>query len=131
MNKEETPKYFDLLKKTLMENNLMKKPGHIINSDETGLQVNNKPGHVLVKKGSTDVHLLTSAKKGNTISAISSCSAEGHFLPPVSTFKGVNKKQEFEDGLPPGSAVIMSKKSVYVTSEAFNMAERSPLSQET
>jgi uncharacterized membrane protein len=29
MNKEETAKYFDLLKKTLMENDLMKKPGHI------------------------------------------------------------------------------------------------------
>jgi hypothetical protein len=27
MNKEETPKYFDRLKKTLMENDLMKKPG--------------------------------------------------------------------------------------------------------
>jgi hypothetical protein len=31
MNKEETPKYFDLLKKTLMENDSMKKPGHIFN----------------------------------------------------------------------------------------------------
>jgi hypothetical protein len=29
MNKEETSKYFDLLKKTPMENYLMKKPGHI------------------------------------------------------------------------------------------------------
>jgi hypothetical protein len=28
-------------------------------------------------------------------------------------------KQEFEDGLTPGSAVIMSKKSAHVTSEAF------------
>jgi hypothetical protein len=64
INKEETPKYFDLLKKTLMENDLMKKPGHIFNLDETGLQLNNKPGHDLAKKGSTDVHLLVYAEKG-------------------------------------------------------------------
>jgi hypothetical protein len=62
---------------------------------------------------------LTSADKGGTISVVACCSAEGYFLPPVCIFKGVNKKQEFEDGLPPGSAVIMSKKSALVTSEAF------------
>jgi hypothetical protein len=62
---------------------------------------------------------LTSAEKGETISVIACCSAEGHFLLPVCTFKGVNKKQEFGDGLPPSSAVIMSKKSTYVTSKAF------------
>jgi hypothetical protein len=62
---------------------------------------------------------LTSADKGETISVIACCRAEGHFLPPVCILKGVNKKQEFEDGLPPGSAVIMPKKSAYVTSEAF------------
>jgi hypothetical protein len=50
MNKEETPEYFDLLKKTLKENDLMKKPYHIFNLDETGLQVNNKPGHFLPRK---------------------------------------------------------------------------------
>jgi hypothetical protein len=118
-NKEGNPKYFDLLKKTLMENDLMREPDHIFNSDETGLQLNKKPRHVLAKKGSTDVYLLMSAEKGETIYVIAFCSAEGHFLPPVCTFKGVNKKQEFEDGLPRGFAVIMSKKSAYVTSEVF------------
>jgi hypothetical protein len=34
-------------------------------------------------------------------------------------FKGVRKKQEFEEGLPPGSAVITSKNSAYVTYEIF------------
>jgi hypothetical protein len=62
---------------------------------------------------------LTSAEKGGTISVMSCCSAEGHFLPPVCTFKGVKKKQEFEDGLPPGSAVIMSNKSAHAASKAF------------
>jgi hypothetical protein len=102
-----------------MELDLMKKPGHIVNLDETGLPPSYKPGLFLSKKGSTDVHLLTCAEKGETISVIACCSTEGHFLPPICTFKGVNKKQGFEDGLIPGSAVIMSEKSAYVTSEAF------------
>jgi hypothetical protein len=62
---------------------------------------------------------LTSAEKAETISVTACCSAGGHFLPPVCTFKGVNKKQEFEDGLPPLFTVIISKKSSYVTSEVF------------
>jgi hypothetical protein len=51
-----------------------------------------------------------SAEKGETIS-VTACCSEGHFLPPVNIFKGVNKKQEFEDDLPPRSAVILSNKS--------------------
>jgi hypothetical protein len=102
-----------------MEYDLMKEPGYIFNLDETGLQLNNKPGYVLAKKFSTDFHFLTSAEKGGTIPVMACCSAEGHFLSPVCTIKGVNKKREFEDGLPPGSDVIMSKKSAHVTSEVF------------
>jgi len=36
----------------------MKKSGYIFKVDETGLQLNNKPGYVLTKTGSKDVHLL-------------------------------------------------------------------------
>jgi hypothetical protein len=66
MNKEDTPKQFDLLKKTLMENDSMKKPRHIFNLDETGLELN-KPGHAVAKKCYIDVHLLISAEKGETV----------------------------------------------------------------
>jgi hypothetical protein len=92
----------------------MKKPGNIFKVDETGLQLNK-----IAKTGSKDIHLLTSVEKGETIFVITCCSTEGHFLPPVCIFKGVNKKEEFEEGLPPGSAIIMSKKSAYVTSKIF------------
>lgn len=33
--------------------------------------------------------------------------------------KGVNKKPEFEEGLPPGSKVYMNKKSAYISSDLF------------
>jgi hypothetical protein len=34
-------------------------------------------------------------------------------------FKGVNKKDKFSDGMPPGSVVAMNHNSAYVTSEIF------------
>jgi hypothetical protein len=37
MNKKETSNYFVLLKKTLLENDLLEKPGHIFNLHETCL----------------------------------------------------------------------------------------------
>jgi hypothetical protein len=114
MKKENTGKCFELLKKTLLENDLMKKPGNIFNVDETCLQLSNKPGYVLAKRGSKDVHLLKSVA---TISVMACRSAEGHFIQPVCIFKGVNKKPEFEEGFPPGSSVFMSEKSPCVTSE--------------
>jgi hypothetical protein len=91
MNKEGTSNDFDLLKKTLLEKDLMKKPGNIFNVDETGLQLNNKPGYVVTKTGSKDVNLLTSVEKGENISVTACCIAKGHFLPSVCILKCVNK----------------------------------------
>lgn len=34
--------------------------------------------------------------------------------------KGVNKKPEFEEGLPPGSKIYMQKKSAYITADLFH-----------
>jgi hypothetical protein len=62
MNKENTRTYFDLLKKTLLENDLMKKPSNIFSVDKTVIQFS-KPGYVLAKKGSKDDHLLKSVEK--------------------------------------------------------------------
>jgi hypothetical protein len=81
MNKEDSRNYFDLLKKTLLENRLMKKPGHIFNVDGTGFQLNKKPGNVLDKRGSKNVDLLKSVEKEETLSVIACCSAGGHLLP--------------------------------------------------
>lgn len=97
----------------------MNKPGHIYKMDETGLQLNNRPGHVIVKKGSKNIASISSGEKGETITVIACCNAEGIFLPPTCVMKGKNKKQEFEDGMPPGSLVYMSERSAYVNSDIF------------
>jgi hypothetical protein len=69
-----------------VENDLMKKPGHIFSVDETSLQLNHKPGYVIAKRNSKDVHLLTSVEKEETTSFIHCYRAEGYVLPRVYIF---------------------------------------------
>jgi hypothetical protein len=85
----------------------MKNPLNSFSVVKRGLQLNRKPGYILAKTGFKDVNLLTTVEKGETISIIICCSAEGHFQPLARIFKSANKKQEFEKDLPPDSAIIM------------------------
>jgi hypothetical protein len=57
---------------------------------------------VIIRKGSKNVHVLISEPKTENVRVIACCKYAGQFLPPVSIFKGVNKKEELADGLPPG-----------------------------
>nr|XP_023020198.1 uncharacterized protein LOC111508813 [Leptinotarsa decemlineata] len=87
--------------------------------DETGLQLNNKPGKVVALKGSKNVTSVTSGEKGETISVLTCVNKEGTFLPPFCIMIGKNSKPEFSDGLPPGAEVKMSPRSGYVNAELF------------
>ncbi|XP_072392148.1 uncharacterized protein [Diabrotica undecimpunctata] len=87
MNKTDVSAYFTLLKNILNEHSLMDKSGSIYNIDETGLQLNNMPEHVIAIKGLKNVASVTSAEKGETISVIACCNAEGSFIPPVCIFE--------------------------------------------
>ncbi|XP_072384585.1 uncharacterized protein [Diabrotica undecimpunctata] len=87
--------------------------------NETGLQLNSKPGNGVAIKGSKNITSITSGKKSKTVSVLACASAEGTFLPPYCIMKGKNLKVEFMDGMPSGLVVKMSQKSSYVTSEIF------------
>lgn len=119
MNRKEVQEYFNLLEKCLEENELFDKPGHIFNMDESGLQLNTRPGIVLAAKGSKNVSNITSTERGETITIIACCNAEGNFLPPACVMKGKIKKAEYTDNMPPGSVLYMSQKSAYVNSNIF------------
>lgn len=58
-------------------------------------------------------------EKGETVSLVACCSAEGRFLPPAIILKGKHFKAEFQDGLPPGSVVFMNQKPAYINTEIF------------
>ncbi|KAJ3622489.1 hypothetical protein MTP99_002996 [Tenebrio molitor] len=119
MNRKEVGDYFSLLLQVLTENDLLEHPSKIFNMDETGIQINNKPEQVIATKGSKDVYSLTSTEKGENVSVIAFCSAEGNFFPPVLIMKGKYKKPEFSEGLPPGSDVYMNQKTSYINTDLF------------
>lgn len=59
MNRADVKHFFDLLSEIYKETDLLKNPRNIFNMDETGIQINNKPGKVLASKGAKDVYTLT------------------------------------------------------------------------
>jgi hypothetical protein len=119
MNRKAIEDYFNLLLDVLTKNNLLDKPGHIYNMDESGFQMNPRPDTVIAKKGSPTLYQMTSGEKGETISVMACCNAEGYFIPPACILKGKYKKPEWEDSLPNGSKVFMNEKSGYVNSTIF------------
>jgi hypothetical protein len=116
VNRENVQQYFGLLKDTMIENDLIGKPGHIYNMDEIGLQIINKGEKIIATKGAQEIYRLTSGEKGETTTIVACCNAEGNFLPPLCIFKGANNQPEFVDGMPAGSRVIMNNESAYMNS---------------
>jgi hypothetical protein len=111
MNRKDTDDYFRLLLDVLTRNNLLDKPGHIYNMDESAFQMNPRPDTVISEKGSPTLCKMTSGEEGETISVIACCNAEGCFIPPACILKGGGGKPEWEESLPNGSKVFMNEKS--------------------
>jgi hypothetical protein len=82
MNRHTVGAIFNMLKKLATENTLADTAGNIFKTDESGIQINNKPGVVITEKGSKNVHVLTSGGKSENITVIACCNAAGQFLPP-------------------------------------------------
>ena len=74
--------YFDMVKKTLSDNNLMNKPAQIYNVDESGMPLDHRPPKVITQKGQKKVCSGTSGNKSQ-ITVIACVSAAGHVLPPL------------------------------------------------
>ncbi|KAK9702135.1 hypothetical protein QE152_g30143 [Popillia japonica] len=88
--------YFKLLEQIMTEHQLFDKPSNVYNVDDTGLQLNNKPGQVVTVKSSKSVPIITSSEKGETISAVTRCNPEGSFLPKYCII-GIYCKEEWKD----------------------------------
>lgn len=116
-NRVAVSQFFRLLLETVDQYKLV--GDRIYNCDETGLTVNPK-GHtrILALKGKRQVGTLTSAERGETITAEICFSAAGSYMPPMLIFPRKRKQQSFELGLPPGSVVEVSD-SGWITTELF------------
>jgi hypothetical protein len=96
------------------ENDKFGDPARVHNADESGLQLNNSPQKTVSMKGKKNVMIVTAEERGETVTVLSCVSATGVFMPQYVIFKGKNLRQEFRDGMPPWTAVSMSK-SGYMT----------------
>ncbi|KAJ8728993.1 hypothetical protein PYW07_006689 [Mythimna separata] len=59
------------------ENGFANYPEDIFNMDESGIQVNNKPGRIIATKGAKDVYTLISSEMGENVTVIACCNAQG------------------------------------------------------
>ena len=55
--------YFNLMEETVLQNDLVSKPGLIFNCDESGMPLSHRPGRVIAKKGKKHVTALVSGNK--------------------------------------------------------------------
>ena len=72
--------YFDLLEKTLKDNNLLNKPAQIYNVDETGMAYEHRPPKVVTLKGQKKVKCRTSGNKAQT-TVVACVNAIGQAIP--------------------------------------------------
>lgn len=118
MNKIDVADYLESLESSLRKFDLLEKPGIVFNMDETSLQLNNGPQHVIAEKWSKNIVVIT-GKKGETITFVGCCHAEGTFTPPAWLFKGKNQKIEWMDQIFPLVPLFIwtRETSAYITTK--------------
>jgi len=118
-NKEKTKRFYDLLKSVLFNGETLVIPDcNIVNVDETGLTICQRPQKVVAEKGKRCVSTLTSAEKGKTVTVICCVSAIGTFIPPMIIFPRVRMKRELIDKAPNGTIGVAAK-SGWVNEQKF------------
>ena len=79
-------KFFKLLKEELESIDILNKPEHIFNADETGIDLNARSGKVIVCKNSKHAYSEQKAPRDHITSMVC-CSASGQVLQPMIIFK--------------------------------------------
>ena len=87
MKKIKVDKYFHALKSVLDDSGLEAKPHCIWNMDETGVQLDHKPGKVLATKRTNYLHTRTSGNR-ETLTVIAAINAAGGSIAPYMIVKG-------------------------------------------
>ena len=87
VTKENINNYYSLLKKTLVDKDLLNKASRIYNMDESGMPLDPKQLKRVAHKGTKKVHGQASGNKSQ-ITIVACGNAAGHVLPPMIIFKG-------------------------------------------
>ena len=102
LTKETMDEYFQLLKDTLIENDLMDSPNQIYNVDETGMPLDHRAPKIVVGRGHKKVRYRTSGNKSQ-VTVIGCVSACGQAIPPFVIFDAKSLNKEWTKGEVPGS----------------------------
>ena len=94
-------RYFDLLERTLEENELTDHPGKIFNMDESGMPLDPKAPKVVAERGNS----VTTVGSGNKsqVTIVGCCRAAGLCMPPVVIWDRKTLAQELTIGEVPGT----------------------------
>jgi hypothetical protein len=99
-------RYFDLLERTLEENDLVSKPGQLYNMDESGMPLDPKSPRVIVERGSQAVAVGSGNKSQVTI--VGCVSAAGFCIPPMVIWDRKTLAPELTIGEIPGTIYGLS-----------------------
>uniref|UniRef100_A0AAR5P8E0 HTH CENPB-type domain-containing protein n=1 Tax=Dendroctonus ponderosae TaxID=77166 RepID=A0AAR5P8E0_DENPD len=100
-NRVAVAQFFTLLNQVIVDKQITGE--RIYNCDEAGITVIPKQhSRSIANRGQRQVGLLTSAERGNTVTAEVCCSAAENFKPPMLILFGKKNQQKFQLGLPPG-----------------------------
>jgi hypothetical protein len=82
--------YFELLRQTLENKNIMNKPSNIWNCDESGYQCQSGSSKIVCKKGDKNIIKATNNGEKNYYTVMTFCNADGVSLPPLILFEGAH-----------------------------------------
>lgn len=112
--------FFAKLAAVLARLNLLSKPMHIYNADETGFsKVHKSRRKVLARRGQKTVWGITSGERGRTHTLLVCASASGHAIPPLIIFPRVRLPCSLKVGAPPGTMFATSKKG-WINQDIFS-----------
>jgi len=111
--------YFDLLEKTMTENDLLDKPCQIYNVDETGLPLDPKAPQLIFQQGERNPAAVGSGNKAQ-ITVVGCVSAGGSCLPPMVIWDRKTLSPELTVGEVPGTIYGLSKKG-WIDQELFEV----------
>ena len=108
-------KYFAILKSTLVDNNILNKPRHIYNVDESGFPLAPRAPKTIAAKGSHNPSSVTSATK-NQLTALCCVNAAGDVIPPFVIIDRKRFNTQYATGEVPDTRYGLSPKGWIDTS---------------
>ena len=108
MNKPTETKFFELLEEVYNKYRVFGKPGHVYNTDESGLSLVPGVKAIVGRLGKKDSNQITSGERGQLITVMICCNAAGDFIPPTVVYKGKRLPTTLFANLPPSTLVLKS-----------------------